>query len=223
VNLHQRGPHDCDDRCQIHECRPLARATVRQIHAILRAALTRAVRWGWIAINPAAQATPPPLPTPDPHPPTAEEAARILAEAWKDPDWGLLVWIAMSTGARRGELCALRWSHVDIDTALLEIRSALAQDNSTVWEKSTKTHQHRRIALDQQTVDLLRAHREPVPAHRCGSARSNQPVPFVLVINFRRSFNSQVGMALRKALRTARFQYSSRPVPYLCHAADGLA
>ena len=28
----------------------------------------------------------------------------------QDPDWGMLVWLTMTTGARRGELCALRWS-----------------------------------------------------------------------------------------------------------------
>jgi integrase len=54
-------------------------------------------------------------PTPNPRPPTAAEAARIVNEAWRDPDWGTLVWVAMTTGARRGELCALRWSHVDLD------------------------------------------------------------------------------------------------------------
>jgi hypothetical protein len=34
--------------------RPMAPATVRQVHAILRRALDQAVRWGWIPANPAA-------------------------------------------------------------------------------------------------------------------------------------------------------------------------
>jgi hypothetical protein len=46
------GPHGCDAGCVVHVCRPLAPATVRQVHAILAAALVRAVRWRWIAINP---------------------------------------------------------------------------------------------------------------------------------------------------------------------------
>jgi integrase len=176
---HTPGRHQCDDRCEIHECRPLARATVRQIHAILRAALGRAVKWGWISINPAAQATPPAAPAPNPRPPTPEQAARMLAEAWKDPDWGLLLWIAMLTGARRGELCALRWNNVDLDAGLLEIRASLAQDNSTVWEKSTKTHQQRRITLDQQTVDLLRAHRESLEERAAKVGVDLQPNAFL--------------------------------------------
>jgi hypothetical protein len=43
-----------------------------------------------------------------PHPPTSEGAARIVAAAWADdPEWGLLVWTLMVTGARRGEVLAL--------------------------------------------------------------------------------------------------------------------
>jgi hypothetical protein len=41
------GKHDCDGRCVIRVCRPLAPATVRQVHAILATALNRAVRWRW--------------------------------------------------------------------------------------------------------------------------------------------------------------------------------
>ena len=73
--------------------------------------------------------------------------------------WGVLVWLAMTTGARRGELCALRWDDLDLDRAVLNVRSAIAQEGSQTWEKDTKTHQQRRIALDQTTVGLLRAYR----------------------------------------------------------------
>ena len=56
----------------------------------------------------------------EPDPPTAEEAARLLGEAWAiDPDWGLLLWLTMVTGSRRGEVSAVRWHHVDLAGALL--------------------------------------------------------------------------------------------------------
>lgn len=151
-----KGRHACDKRC--HACEPLAPATVRQVHAIVSAALNRAVRWRWIGVNPAAHAAKPSLPRPDPKPPSAEQAARIVAEAWKDPDWGMLVWLAMVTGARRGELCALQWERLDFAAGVLEIRTSIAQDGSKTWEKDTKTHQRRRITLDEQTLALLRAY-----------------------------------------------------------------
>jgi hypothetical protein len=86
------GPHQCDNRCEAHLCRPPSNGSIRYIHFILSGAL-RAVRWPWIATNPIAQAVPPPQPKPNPQPPTAEQAARILREAWQDPDWAMLIWL----------------------------------------------------------------------------------------------------------------------------------
>jgi integrase len=151
--------HGCDTRCRPHECRPLGVATIRQIHFILSGALKRAVRWRWIAANPIRQAEPPPAPKPNPQPPTAEEAARILEEAWADLHWGTLIWLVMVTGVRRGELCALRWRDVDLVGGVLSLRHSIGQRNRQTWEKDTKTHQHRRIALDPETVSILTEHR----------------------------------------------------------------
>lgn len=152
-------PHKCDDRCRPHECRPLAAGTIRQIHFILSGALKRAVRWRWIGTNPIVEAEPPAAPKPNPQPPSASEAARMLEEAWKDPMWGLLVWLVMVTGLRRGELCGIRWRHLDLDRGVLTLARSIGQRSREKWEKDTKTHQQRRIALDETTVELLRAHR----------------------------------------------------------------
>jgi integrase len=157
---HRTGrPHKCDSRCRAHACTSLADSTIRQIHFILSGALKRAVRWRWIATNPIGQAEPPAAPKPNPRPPTAAEAAQILAEAWKDPDWGLLVWLTMVTGLRRGELCGLRWTHVDLASGTVTLERSIGQRSRATWEKDTKTHQHRRIALDPETVALLGEHR----------------------------------------------------------------
>src|SRR5206468_1411118 len=96
----------------------------------------------------------------NPSPPSAEDAARLVREAWKDPPWGVFVWLAMTTGARRAELCALRRRHLDIEGALLTIESGVSGNRASMREKDTKTHQKRRIALDEETVGVLRAHLE---------------------------------------------------------------
>ncbi|MDT7653662.1 MAG: integrase, partial [Pseudonocardiales bacterium] len=88
--------HECDDRCAKHVCKPLGASYLRQIHTVLNGAFTRAVRWRWIGINPVRQAEAPPQPAPDPNPPSPTQAARIVGEAWRDPDWGMLVWLAMT-------------------------------------------------------------------------------------------------------------------------------
>ncbi|OZM82998.1 tyrosine-type recombinase/integrase [Pseudonocardia sp. MH-G8] len=150
--------HECDKRCKPHVCRPLAAGSLLKIHAILNGAGKRAVRWGWVGRNPFEQTEPIPVPHPDPQPPTAAQAAAIADEAWRDLDWGMMVWLAMTTGVRRGELCALRWDRVDFEAAVLSIRSSIGQRGARTWEKDTKTHQQRRISLDAQTIGLLAAY-----------------------------------------------------------------
>jgi integrase len=149
----------CERTCRPHVCTPLSAGSIRVIHAILSGAFARAVRWGWLAISPLEHAEPPAVPSPNPTPPTPDEAARILTEAWKDPDWGTLVWFAMTTGARRGEVCGLRWSHLNLDAGLAVLQRSIAQVGGQQWEKGTKTHQHRRVTLDPELVEVLRQHR----------------------------------------------------------------
>lgn len=160
VEHRKAGEHECTEKCRAHKCKPLAASTIRKVHWCLNGAFQDALRWKWITVNPLDQAEPPKAPTPNPKPPTPEEAAAIVNEAFKDLSWGMLVWVAMTTGARRGELCALRWDLLDLDNAVLWIRTAIAQDGAQTWEKDTKTHQQRRIALDPETVGLLRAYRQ---------------------------------------------------------------
>lgn len=160
-------PHDCAEKgcavveCPPHVCRPLAAATVRKIHFIVRGAMTAALRWGWITSNPAELARIPRSPIPDPALPTAAEAADLVAEAWEEgPDWGTLVWLVMVTGLRRAELLALRWSDVDLDGGTLYIRRSHVRVAGKSLEKDTKTHRARRLAIDEATVEVLHEHRQ---------------------------------------------------------------
>lgn len=69
--------------------------------------------------------------------------------------------LAVITGARRGELCGLRWSDLDTKRAELLIqRSMYETTEREILEKDMKTHQARRIALDEGTMHELKRHRE---------------------------------------------------------------
>lgn len=164
INHKSDGDHDCaKSKCAPHACKPMAASTVRQIHSIISGALTAAVRWDWIASNPSRIAQRPRAKAPEPDPPSAADATRLLDAAFEmDEDWGTLVWLVMTTGMRRGEVCALRWRDVDLDAETLEIRRNYVLHKGVGVEKDTKTHQMRRIALDSETVALLRDHRERV-------------------------------------------------------------
>jgi integrase len=48
-------------------------------------------------------------------PPQAEDAARLLSTAnAESPELGLFLRLAVVLGARRGEICGLRWSDIDL-------------------------------------------------------------------------------------------------------------
>ena len=141
------------------------------------------MRWGWVGRNPFEQAEPIAAPHSAPRPPTAAQAAAIAEEAWLDLDWGMAVWVAMTTGIRRGELCALSWDRIDFAAGVLVVRSSIAQRGRQMWEKDTKTHQQRRITLDPQTLGLLAAYQRHCAA-RAGlgdampaTARIFSPLP----------------------------------------------
>lgn len=173
----------CKRICKPHVCRGLADSTVRQVHWILSGAMDRAVVWKWVAVNPAEHASKPPLPHPDPQPPTTDEAARLVESAWKhSPAWGAFVWTKMTTGMRRGEVCALRWTNLSFDDGVATVRRALYADPDTgeLREKDTKTHQQRRVVLDPETVAVLDDHRRLAEelASACGHAAPTEGYVF---------------------------------------------
>ena len=196
VVRHKRRPgrpgpeaHDCAKaecvvvECPPHRCTPMSASSIRQVHWIISAALAAAVRWEWIRTNPADTAKKPKQRAPQPEPPSAAEATRIIAAAWEqDDDWGTLIWLVMVTGMRRGEALALRWSDVDLDEGMLAIRRNYVRSTARAIEKDTKTHQMRRISLDAETVAVLTEHqsRHTERARAVGVEPSEQAFLFSL-------------------------------------------
>ncbi len=63
---------------------------------------------------------------------------RALNEAWKDSAWGALVWLAMILGPRRGELSALRWSHLDLQRGVVAVGRSIGQLAGQTWERTPR-------------------------------------------------------------------------------------
>jgi integrase len=138
---------------------PYKPATVKRVHGIIRRALTQGVRWGWLAHNPALDASPPRVPLTELKPPTPDEVVRLFRLAQDtDPELATFIVLAASSGARRGELVALRWRDLDLDRGTLSIERGVVLVDGKLIEQGTKTHQSRRVTLDAGTVAALREH-----------------------------------------------------------------
>lgn len=117
------------------------------------------MRLGLLARNPAEQANPPSPQRPDLHVWTAEELRRFLASTREDRLAALWLLLA-TTGLRRGEALALRWSDVDLAAERLAIRRTLSSLGGRVEFGRPKTARSRRpIVLDPVTAGALEEHR----------------------------------------------------------------
>jgi integrase len=144
---------------------------VRHCHAALSTALRQGVKWGWVSRSPAERATPPPVPRSEVKPPTQDEISRLLAELERvDHDLASMVYVAATTGCRRGELCGLRWSDIDLSEGTLTVQRSISDTSRGVHEKDPKTHRSRRIALDSSTLAVMASHRTRMEkrARNCG-------------------------------------------------------
>lgn len=134
-------------------------ATVRKVHVMLHDALDDAVRWGWLAWNPADRAQPPPVkrrPLVVPDRVDLRAAIDRIAEA--DPDYATLLHLQVVAGLRRAELAGLRWSDLK-DGALTIRRTVVEAHDGLVVQADTKSHRSRRIVLDPATLAVLEDHR----------------------------------------------------------------
>ncbi len=161
----------------------LAPATVRQAHAVIRSALKQGVKWDWIPINVAEKASPPRLRKATTTTPEPVDVSRLVerAAAGRYPEFATMLHLAVITGARRGELCGLRWSDLDTKRAELLIqRSMYETTEREILGKDTKTHQARRIALDEGTMRELERHRAWMASRSefCGVALDTQAYLF---------------------------------------------
>jgi integrase len=145
-------------RCGGRMRRPLAAGTVHRVHVVLHRALAQAVRWEWIWLNPASHASPPRYVQAEIRPPSAGEVADLVAHASNvNPSLGLFFLLAATTGARRGELLALRWRDVDLNGGSLAFQRSLVEGLDGPVLAPTKTRRSHRVALDAFSVEALKA------------------------------------------------------------------
>ena len=158
IPLDRLRPVDLDNLYGLWRAGGMAESTVRRLHAILHSALTQAVRWDLIASNPADRIEPPKPGKSRRTAPADDVLVAILAAAGDDMICYLR--LAAVTGARRGQMVALRWGDIDLDESTVTFTRALAKVKGGTAEKGTKADVDYVVALDAKTVEIVRAHRK---------------------------------------------------------------
>lgn len=150
--------HDIDAFYAGRRREGLAESTIRRNHSMVRSLFAQGVTWGWIGTNPALN-TYRPSPA-DAHvtPPSPAVVVRLLEHVrGRDPAlWAMLV-LAADTGARRGQLCALRWADVDFPQGILSITRTLVSTGDIRPLSKTKGRA-RTVPLGAGTVRTLAVH-----------------------------------------------------------------
>jgi integrase len=139
---------------------PLSASTVSHVHRTLRKSLTDAVRVEQVlATNPAERAK---LPrTRRGEPGTIWSAAQLAAFLDQAAGHRLAAFfrLAAYTGARRGELLALRWAALDLDAAEMTLSGSTDVIDGERVDDTTKSDRSRVVSLDAGTVAAMREHR----------------------------------------------------------------
>jgi integrase len=139
----------------------LSPTTVLFHHRIIHKALEQAVRWQLVGRN-VADAVEPPA--------KAEVEYRIINNATllkildvmkeKCPVLIVPLMLAASTGMRRGEVLALRWSDFNYDTRRLSVTQQIQRIDGELVMRTVKTNRSKRpVPISEPIAELLKLHK----------------------------------------------------------------
>ena len=135
---------------------------VRGTHVICATALEKAIQEGLITKNPAKGCKLPPKKSKEMKTLSKEEMYRFLIQAKEYGLYELFV-LELSTGVRRGELLALKWSDLNMRTGNLNISRQVYTVNGELIVDTPKTRASiRTIVLPKDIVEMLKEYKKTV-------------------------------------------------------------
>jgi integrase len=160
-----------------------ATKTVRNIHVLVHRALTDAVRKNLVPRNVADAADPPKLNRAD-----QEEMKTWTPEQLREFFAGIAEHrlatayvLAATTGMRRGEVLGVRWKDLDFGARRLHVQQTILNVEYQIVVGRPKTRRgERKVALDDQTIALLKQHqiRQRGERRLVGAAYENNDLVF---------------------------------------------
>ncbi len=138
--------------------RPLSARTAGHAHRVLHRALEQAMQLEIVGRNVAHAVRPPKVESTEVAILIAEQITEVLARLDGRPLHAIAA-LALGTGMRRGEICAVTWGAVDLDGATLRVERSLEETKDGLRLKSPKTaHGRRIVSVPPMVIGILRTH-----------------------------------------------------------------
>ena len=141
----------------------LSASSQHHYHLMLSSLFSTAVRWQLMDSNPCERVTPPKLNEVDVEFLDENQIAALL-EALPDApvQLSVIVQLALFTGARRGEICGLRWADIDLDAGVMAINRNLSfiAHKGPVFDLPKTKKSRRCIKLSGDCIALLKDYKQ---------------------------------------------------------------
>jgi integrase len=160
--------------------KPVARATVRQTHSILRRALKIANQRERVNRNVALLVNPPRVPKAQTTALSLEDAHAIMAAAEHSPQRARWI-IGLLLGLRPGEALGLTWDDIDFEANEIRVSKQLqyVAKRGLILKDSPKTDAgNRKVMMPVALAEILRAHRQAQLAMMVEEGPNWQPWEF---------------------------------------------
>lgn len=145
-----------------HRSETLTGRTALHYHRMLSSMLEKAVKWQILYDNPCRRVEAPKAEHKEAEYLDEYQTQQLLECLQNEPlQYRTMVTVLLYTGMRRGELCGLEWSDIDLDTGLIDItKTSLYLPQRGIFDDETKTRSSRRvIKVPPEAVQILREHK----------------------------------------------------------------
>jgi integrase len=142
--------------------KPLSNESISKVFHILTAMLHDAVEWQLLDSNPCDNVPRPKMAHNKISLPPEKDITRMIGcLANVSLKYKALMFLAIVTGLRRGEILGLKWSDINLDDGLLRVERTIQVIQKKLVIKEPKTTGSRRtVSLSKLVVKLLIAHKE---------------------------------------------------------------
>lgn len=131
-------------------------------YKLINVMFNQAIKWELLDRNPNLKANKPKREKKERNYYDLEQVEKLLScLEYENIKYKTLITLALDSGARRSEICALRWSDINFDTQIMKIDKSLKVIRGVVDEATTKTENSKReIMLSKSTINLLKEYKE---------------------------------------------------------------